>query len=156
MHEQLQDRKMAPPAPLYAGTIFVQRGLLLPAELGMESETYSHHWRIVSPKAAEGLERRARGLGWSLFFLAGEDRTLVFGHAGTRGDRFHRGIARLLATARTNDFNCMEVTEISERSFLGLPYAVLHAHARHLQKGFLLENAENRADEQVKKDWSQD
>jgi hypothetical protein len=149
-------RRMGTPDSPCAGTTFVQRGLLLPAELGMESDTYSHRWQIASPKAAEGLERRARAMGWSLFFLAGENRALVLGHADSRRGRFHRAIDRLLATTRTRDFNCMQVTEISERSLLGVPYTVLHAHACHLQKGYVLESAETRADKQVKKDWAQD
>jgi len=42
------------------------------------------------------------------------------------------------------NFNCLEVTGIVAKRFLGVPYAVVSAHSRHIQKSCYLDGPEER------------
>jgi hypothetical protein len=41
-------------------------------------------------------------------------------------------------------YNAVEVTGIVTKTFLGLPYSIISAHPRHVQKNCYLDNAEAR------------
>ena len=56
-----------------------------------------------------------------------------------------RAMERVLAKAAPSKFNCLEVTEISAKQFLGFPYVQVSAHSRHIQKSPFLQEAAERA-----------
>jgi hypothetical protein len=45
---------------------------------------------------------------------------------------------------REQDFNCLEVTGIVAKRFLGMPYTVVSAHSRHIQQGCELDDVQRR------------
>jgi hypothetical protein len=67
--------------------------------------------------------------------MAGEIKTTVFGF-----DRQHAlcaALQRLIAVVKSQHCNGIEITRVTEKSFLKVPYVSVSAHARHLQKGQL-------------------
>ncbi len=110
--------------------------------LAVESDPYSSNWRSLGSAESSGLESRVRALGWTLFFLAGEIRAVVPAWGGR--NTLRRGVKRLLARTHLQHFNCLEVTEIRRKYFLGIPYLSISANPRHIQQSCQIESMELR------------
>jgi hypothetical protein len=52
---------------------------------------------------------------------------------------------RVLVKAAPSKFNCLEITEVSAKQFLGFPYLQVSAHSRHIQKSPFLQAPAERA-----------
>jgi hypothetical protein len=104
-----------------SGTILIEQGTPLPDTLRLETPPHSGGWGTVA-NLAEKLE----SAGWTFFFMAGEIKSSGFGGAALR---------RLIASAKRQKCNCLEIGGVSERSFMGVPYVSVSAHWRHIQKG---------------------
>jgi hypothetical protein len=99
--------------------------------LAIESEPYAKGWSILSFLNGRDLDRRVRATKWSFFFLAEAQRERFFGERS--GNGMFKALTRILAKSRKQGFNCLEVTEILDKSFLGIRYTTIVAHSRHLQ-----------------------
>jgi hypothetical protein len=53
-------------------------------------------------------------------------------------------LKRILVKVRHQNFNSLEVTGIVAKRFLGMPYAIVSAHARHIQQSCYLDSAQAR------------
>jgi hypothetical protein len=126
---------------IQAGTIMVQQLASLQS-LGIESESYSGSWRSLGVLESSGLDRKVRDAGWKLFFMAAELRAVVPAWGGQKTLR--RGVKRLLAQTRSQHFNCLELTHILRKRFLGIPYVSIAAHSRHIQLGSQIQSVEQR------------
>ena len=49
-----------------------------------------------------------------------------------------KGVKRILAKLKTPDFNCLEITEVVSKRFLGLPCTSVRARSRHIQESVFL------------------
>jgi hypothetical protein len=67
---------------------------------------------------------------------------MFFGVLGAK--KIQHALNRILGKVSQQHFNGLEVTGIVAKRFLGLPYAVISAHSRHLQQGCYLDGAEVR------------
>jgi hypothetical protein len=130
------------PNQIQVGTMMVRQSDNLQL-LGIESEPYSTSWRSLGVLESSGLDRKIREAGWKLFFMAGELKTLVPAWGGQK--TLGRGVRRLLAQSRSENFNCLEVTNILRKRFLGIPYVSVAGHSRHIQLGSQIQSAERRA-----------
>jgi len=63
-----------------------------------------------------------------------------FGALGAK--KIQNALKRILGKVKQQHFNSLEVTGIVAKRFLGVPYAVVSAHSRHLQQRCYLESAE--------------
>src|SRR5271165_4177449 len=117
---------------IQAGTMMVQQSASM-RSLAIESEPYSGSWRSLGVLESSGLDRKVRAAGWRLFFMAGELRAVVPAWGGQNPLR--AGVKRFLAQTRLQHFNCLEITHILRRRFLGIPYVSIAAHSRHIQDG---------------------
>ena len=122
-----------------AGAILIEEGALLPESLGLESERCLNGWRRVKNLDGSGLDGRVREAGWTFFFLAGEIKASVFGFDLEKTTQ--RAIARLLTSLKAGKSNCLEITQVVSKRFLGMPYVSVSAHARHIQKSMYLHRA---------------
>lgn len=110
----------------------------------LESTPYFRKWGSLGAAASSGLDDRVRAEGWSLFFIAGDFRAIVPAWGGA--DTLRRGVKRLLAKTQLQHFNCLEVTDIRRKYFLGFPYVSISANPRHIQPGSRIESIEKRAE----------
>jgi hypothetical protein len=123
------------------GTIMMKAGTIIPQPLRVETEPYSRGWEIIKNADADGVDRDIRRANWNFFFLAASIQATALGFWGERTIR--RAMERVLAKAGLAKFNCLEITEVSAKQFLGFPYVHISAHSRHIQKSpFLQEPAE--------------
>jgi hypothetical protein len=88
------------------------------------------------------LDRKIHAAGWNFIFMAAEVKVTFFGALGTK--KIHNALRRILAKVRLQNFNCLEVTGIVAKRFLGLPYAIVSAHSRHIQPSCYLDHDEER------------
>ncbi len=112
------------------GTIMMRSATLTP---GWTSEPYSPGWETVQAFHRDSLDGLHKA-GWKFFFLA-ERIEAIAGLISGRQAALRKAITRILRKAKATGFNCLEITEISHRRFLGLPYLFVSAHPRHIQKG---------------------
>jgi hypothetical protein len=130
------------PNQIQAGTMMVQQSAILQS-LEVDSEPYCRNWRSLGVTESAGLDRKVRAAGGNLFFMANEIRAVVPAWGGQ--DTLRRGVKRLLAQTRLRHFNCLEVSHILKKRFLGIPYVSIAAHSRHIQEGSQIQSIERRA-----------
>jgi hypothetical protein len=115
---------------IQAGTILIEQGTPMPESLGLEPG--SSRWKSVLNLDRKELDGRIEKAGWSFFFMAGEIKISAFGFDQEKAVR--RALKGVIANVETHKYNCLEITEVTPKSFLGIPYVNVCAHARHIQK----------------------
>jgi len=133
---------MSSPIHVHVGAILIDETPRITQLLGFESEPYSGNWRLVRALSGFSLERKIRASGWNFFFIATEVKAIIIGTLAA--NKIHNALKRILQKVRGQHFNSLEVTAIEERRFLGLPYAVVSAHSRHIQQSCYLDSVETR------------
>src|SRR5579872_167404 len=119
---------------------------------GLEAELCFGEWSVVTVPDAFALERTIHAAGWNFFFMATEVKTMFFGFLGE--ERIQGALKRILAKVKLQHFNCLEVTEITARRFLGVPYVTVSAHSRHMQQSCNLDSSEARGTSQNNAAWA--
>ncbi|MBZ5720123.1 MAG: hypothetical protein LAO03_07055 [Acidobacteriia bacterium] len=134
------------------GTILIKEWPLMSQLLGLESEPYSGDWSLVKALDAVALDHKIHAAGWNFFFMAAEIKVTVFGALGTT--KIQDAVKRILGKVKGQHFNGLEVTEIVAKRFLGVPYASVSAHSRHIQKSCCLDSTEARRASQRDAEWA--
>ena len=109
---------------------------------GWESEPYLGPWNVLKGVYDFALDRKTRAAGWNFFFVASEVKVMFLG--AIRARKIQHALHRILGRVSPQHFNSLEVTGIVAKRFLDVPYAVVSAHSRHIQRGCYLESAELR------------
>ena len=110
--------------------------------VGLESEPYSGNWSVVKALDGFALNRKIHAAGWNFFFMAAEVKVMFFGAIGAKNIR--NALKRLLGKVRQQHFNGLEVTGIVAKRFLGVPYATVSGHSRHIQQSCMLDGVQER------------
>jgi hypothetical protein len=121
------------------GNILIKEGTLLPETLRIEREACVRGWSLIANLDGYELDRQIRNAAWTFFCSAGEIRATVFG-VSTRG-MVHRAIERILAKAKSEMFNSLEITRmasVGSESFPGVHYITVSARSRHIQESMFL------------------
>jgi hypothetical protein len=119
-----------------SGTIFIRDKTLLPAGLSIESEAFLPGWRVVRNLDGYELGRKIAQAKWSFFYLAGKMRTIVLGREGEEAKR--QAVRRTLGKVKGRRFNCLEITGVVAKHFLGFPFLSVTANFRHIQESLYL------------------
>lgn len=129
------------------GTILIGRqSPRMTAALALESDPYIQNWSVVKALDGFALGGKIHAAGWNFFFMAAEVKAMFFGATGAQ--KVQDAIKRILGKVKPQNFNCLEVTGIAAKHFLGVPYTTVSAHSRHIQPGSQLEGVENRRNSQ--------
>jgi hypothetical protein len=118
--------------PVSAGDILLAGGTYLPTSLTATGESSLPGWSAVQG-GRPVFEKEIKQAGWNLFFMAGEIKASVFGFDRQRTAQ--TALKRLGTIVKSQNCNCIEITDVTEKSFLMMPYVRVRAHARHLQPG---------------------
>jgi len=116
------------PQEIQAGTILIKKSQLF----GLESEPYFGSWSVVRALDGFALDSQVLAAGWQFFFMGAEVKVMFLGALGAK--KINNAFRRILGKMRGHDFNCIEVTEIIAKRFLGVPYTTVSAHSRHIQQ----------------------
>jgi len=124
-------------AKMNAGTMLIKEGVPLPESVRFESEPYSKGWRLVKSLRSSEMDRQLFEAGWNLFYLAeGDLSAAALGSDLEKSTR--RAIKKVIATLKSKQLNCVEITQVAAKRFLGLPYVTVSAHPRHIQESKVL------------------
>jgi hypothetical protein len=124
------------------GTILMENRPLIAESLELQSVPYSANWGVLTALDGLAINRQISAAGWNFFFMAAEVKVMFFGAFGA--NRIQSALQRLLEKVKPLNFNCLEVTGIAAKRFLGVPYTVVSAHSRHIQQSCYLEGADGR------------
>jgi hypothetical protein len=113
-----------------AGDILLECGAYLPDSMTTPNESSLPGWSAVQG-GRPAFEKEIERAGWTLFFMAGEIKASVFGFDRQRASQ--TALKRLGTMVKSQSCNCIEIADVTEKSFLKLPYVQVRAHARHLQ-----------------------
>jgi hypothetical protein len=113
------------------GTLLIEEGTALPKSLRLESEHYSNGWAAITNVRSE-FNSEVKQAGWTFFFMAGDIRATVFGF--DRDKAVHTAIERIITNVKSQKCNCLEIIQVTMKSFLRVPYVSVSAHSRHIQK----------------------
>jgi hypothetical protein len=125
---------------IVAGDILIEAGTYLPNFLATPKESCLPGWTAVLG-GLPAFEKATEQAGWTLFFMAGEIEASAFGF-----DRQRTALAalkKLGAIVKSQNCNCMEITDVTKKSFLALPYMRVRAHTRHLQRSLVFSAAQS-------------
>ena len=134
------------PSPIQVGDVLINQSPRITKLLDLKSEPYSGNWRLVRALTGFSLDSKIRTSGWNFFFMATEVKAIIFGALGTNNTQ--NALKRILEKVKGQHFNSLEVTGIAKRRFLGMPYAVVSAHSRHIQRSCYLDSTKTRATSQ--------
>jgi hypothetical protein len=124
------------------GTILIRDNPVAAQAIGFQSEPYSAQWGLVKALDGLALDRKIHAAGWSFFFMAAEVKVTFFGAIGAKN--IENALERMLRKIKPMNFNCLEVTGIVAKRFLGVPYTVVSAHSRHIQQSCYLDGDDER------------
>jgi hypothetical protein len=111
--------------------MLVKDGTELPPSPAITIVPHSIGWSYLINSTSAELDGNLRRIGWSFFYMAGEIRKIGFGF--TSRSRMKRAVTRVIEAVKLQQCNSLEITQVQTKSFLGLPYTSLVAHARHVQ-----------------------
>ena len=140
------------PPTIQVGTVLIDDSPLITRFFGLESEACSGTWSVVKLLDGFALDRRIHAAGWNFFFMAAEVKVMFFGAVGAK--KIQNALTRILGKVKQQHFNGLEVTGIVAKRFLGLRYATVSAHSRHIQQGWRLDGAEARRLSQRDTEWA--
>ncbi|PYV60953.1 MAG: hypothetical protein DMG97_08715 [Acidobacteria bacterium] len=140
------------PPTIQVGTVLIDDSPLITRFFGLESEACSGTWSVVKLLDGFALDRRIHAAGWNFFFMAAEVKVMFLGAVGAK--KIQNALVRILGKVKQQHFNGLEVTGIVAKRFLGLRYATVSAHSRHIQQGWRLDGAEARRLSQRDTEWA--
>jgi len=114
------------------GTLLIKEGTPLPETLPLESDPHLKGWRLVKNLGSSGMDWKLGEAGWTFFYMAGEVNAMAFGSDSEETTR--RAVKQVIANMKSNRFNCLEISRVAVKSFLGLPYVTVAGHPRHIQE----------------------
>jgi len=123
------------------GTILIKEGAVLPECLQLESEPYLKGWSLVKNVDAKELDRKIHKAGWTLFFMAHEVDASAVGSDPENTRR--RAVRKAIACMKSGRLNCLEITQVGVKHFLGHCYVSVSAHPRHIQESMILFHAKH-------------
>ena len=118
------------------GTVLFRDGTIFPEAFKCESESSSPGWRSVKGLDGHELDRKFHTEGWHFFYFAGESKVTVLGREGEKTMR--KAVKRIQASLKFEKINSFEITRVTFKTFLGMPYTSLSFHKRNIQESMLL------------------
>lgn len=113
------------------GIILMAEGTPRPDSMRLQGPPDSNGWRSVEGADGPDFERKINRAGWIFFLLAGEIKATVFGF--DRGKALRAAIGRIIASVKFQKCNSLQITAVTAKSFLKLPYVIVSARSRHIQ-----------------------
>jgi len=118
------------------GMLLIKDGTSLPPGLQVESEPYLKGWSLIRNLDSSAMDRKLCDSAWSFFFMAGETKAMAFGSDLVETTR--RAVRKIVGGMRSKKFNCLEISRVEKKQFLGLPFVRVGGHPRHIQESMYL------------------
>lgn len=116
---------------IVAGSVLIKSGLRMPESVRFASKQYGS-WKLLAGIDGFAAERKLSEAGWNFFFLVPEIRRSAL--SSNRSKALRRALKKIVSTTEAQNFNTLEIVEVTTRRFLGLHYAKVIAHPRHIKR----------------------
>jgi hypothetical protein len=123
------------------GTLLLKEGTRSPKALPIETDPYLKGWSRVKNLTCSGVDRKLSEVGCTFFYMAGEVKAIAFGSNSEKTTR--RAVKKVIANMKSGRCNCLEISRVEAKSFLGLPYVAVTGHPRHIQESIYLFHAKD-------------
>src|ERR1700690_3846382 len=108
------------------GTILIgEKSPRMTEVLALQSEPYFENWSVVKAPDGFTLGDKIHAARWNFLFMADEIKATFFGAIGA--NKIKGALQQITQKVKHQSFNCLEVTAIVAKSFLGVPYATVSA-----------------------------
>lgn len=118
------------------GTVMMKSGTELPVSAQLEGDTYTPGWRMLRNLDGKSIDTRVRNAGWTFFFMEPNIQAIAWGSHDT--STIQKAVKGILAKVKRSKFNCLEITEIAAKKFLGFPYVSVSGHSRHIKNSITM------------------
>lgn len=115
------------------GIVLVRRGAQFPHAVELKSCACYPGWNVLESTGAE-IDRQVTKAGWHFFWMAAVIERSAF--AVDPGKAVRKALGQLLT--EVGRLNAVEIENVRVKSFLGLHYATVRGHARHIQQSAIL------------------
>ena len=129
-----EEQAMAP--AIKVGSVMMKKGTYLPPAAQIRGEVYAPGWTLIQNTDGNSVDRDVRKAGWSFFFLAPDIRATAWGPHDS--NTIQKAVRKILAKVKPTKFNCLEISEIAAKNFMGIPYVEISGHSRHIQNSMTL------------------
>lgn len=116
---------------IVVGSVLIKSGLRLPESVPLASRRYGS-WKILAGVDGFATERKLSEAGWNFFFVVPEIRRSAL--SMNRNKALRRTLQKVVSTTEAQNFNALEIVEVTTRRFLGLHYATVVANPRHIKR----------------------
>lgn len=117
---------------IHPGIILIAEGTPMPDSMRLQGSPDSNGWQSVECVDRGDFERKINRAGWIFFLMADEIKATVFGF--DRGKALRAAMERIIASVKFQKCNSLQITEVTAKSFLKLPYVSVSAQSRHIQE----------------------
>lgn len=114
------------------GTLIIVEGTPLPDSGKITSEPFSRGWRMVTNLKGQGLDRHFSDFGWTVFQKAAPVQASIL--CLGKSQPFLKAFRKILRTIGARKFNCLEITNVIEKTVMGVTFVHMSARARNIQK----------------------
>jgi hypothetical protein len=114
------------------GTLIISQGIPLPAGGNIRTQACFQGWRAITNIDASGLDKRMSDMGWTCFHRAAPKAVNVLGFGNTQ--TIEKALRKIIQHYEATKFNCLEVTQLVQGSFVGISYVHMTAEARNIQQ----------------------
>jgi hypothetical protein len=119
---------IATPGDIRAGIVLIKSDARLPKSVRFEFKHYGH-WKLLAGVDGFSVDRALSEAGWHFFFMVPEIRAAAV--SSTRRGAVRKALKKATVGIEAQNFNALEIAEITLKRFLGLHYVTVVAHPRH-------------------------
>jgi hypothetical protein len=149
VHETVSAGRVGVPTPVViatamdipAGSVLIKSDTRLPNSAHFELKRYEK-WNVLAGINGFVVGRMLAEHGCHFFFIVPEIR--VGAVSVNHGTAFRAALQRLLSSVEAQNFNALEIVEITAIRFLGLHYVRVAAHPRHVRQSPFLRELDYR------------
>jgi len=121
---------LATPHDIGAGSVLIKSDAVLPESVRLDSKRYGA-WKLVSGTDGFGFRRTLSKAGWHFFFMVPEIR--VGALSSNRNQAMRAALRKGLAAVEAQNFNAVEIVNMSAKNVLGLHHVRFVVHPRHVK-----------------------
>ncbi len=114
------------------GTVLMKEDTILPDSVRVTRHASWNGWVAIKSIDPRGLDKQLRDVGWTIHLREGAVERGSFGFDAE--SRFDRAMRSAIRYAQTDNCNCLEFDQMTEKSFCGIPYTSVSIHSRHIEE----------------------
>jgi hypothetical protein len=114
------------------GTLMIVEGTALPDSGQITSEPFAKGWRVVTNLRGQGLDKYFNHIGWTVFQKAAPVQASIL--CLEKSQPFLIAFRKILRNIGAKKFNCLEITSVIKKTFMGVTYVHMSARARNIQQ----------------------